>query len=1118
MFSSPSKASKNCALQPFFCRPIVLALFSIIFVFAFPHSSFALSLVSSDPVVTTSPQIRVGQGQAQAVIQRGDAVVTGFSGTTQLRTPANANPVDYQAIDMQGVVLEVLDLSEMDGPDDDARLVAADKRFAIQAGEIGQVFGVALDDGTDNAGVKSAPNIYATATSAYGLQLLVETNTGPNRTKVGGADVQWMLGQFGEQAGGGPGAIWKIDGKTGEVALFANVTLNGLPNTGPALGNITFDPVSRNLYVSDLQTGMVHAFDLEGKEIAVFDHGVDGRSASGLTAVSHDPATRVAITSPTFRSDDPSTWGFASPERRVGGLAVYEKRLFYSVAIGPDIWSVGLNDDGTLAEDARLEIAVEAPAGDPVSDIVFSIDGTMYLAQRGQTLSAYDYSVLAEPNTASVLRYSRVKRKDGTMGWVSQASEYPVGFAGDNRNTNGGVALGFGYFPQGYMDIGSCEQTVWSTGEQLRLSPKNTTRLGSEQFIDGLQGNHRRFVKPANTPPFRSYYVDYDDIIMDQGHRGHMGDVAVWSECNSTVVADGTIDAGDIIGGTITLGSLTGGAITGGTVTGDTAIGVTVTNATVTGGTVVSVSIIGGKVSSGGGVTITGSKVTGGKISNVTITNITITNATVKGGVVSGGTVSGGSVTGGTVTAVGCFGGNFSGGGGGVTSGGGGTFNNNNITINQWTVGGYQPPAGPTSTLWVVPGQPNVRIKKECSVAAFGGTMKCTVSLINLGDAAPVGPVSFEDKLDIILGPPGANATFTSANFDPNFWTCSSFPSRSLKCGISGKDLQQWKRRSVDVIVDISNIAVRPGWKIENVATLSIDGTEAVAKVADDLVVAKSGPVYGPCRDDGICTFKITVTNNGPRIFTGNLQFTDDLVVSGSRPIGVSNAGIFPISACVNNTGGSLPLQMDCRMTLPARGGSKTIEVDLKFPKSAGNFGGPPPDARNCVVATSTSSTGAGVSPAATATLASLLSGPLPPPSPGKSCVDFQVQPAGPPNPPTVFPLPPILPSCTGVPTITPSITPATFVSAGQTITYKYTIENTTNCPLFAFRINESMPGLVQSSPPKCGPGVSSVPVPSLGTWWGSLPIGGKVDCSSTYMTKPPLMSVLQSVYLDILQ
>ena len=50
---------------------------------------------------------------------------------------------------------------------------------------------------------------------------------------------------------GGPGSIWKIDGVTAAVSLFANVTLNGAPNSGPALGGLVFDPDSKSLLVAD---------------------------------------------------------------------------------------------------------------------------------------------------------------------------------------------------------------------------------------------------------------------------------------------------------------------------------------------------------------------------------------------------------------------------------------------------------------------------------------------------------------------------------------------------------------------------------------------------------------------------------------------------------------------------------------------------------------------------------------------------------------------------------------------------------------------------------------------------------------------------------------------------
>ena len=43
-----------------------------------------------------------------------------------------------------------------------------------------------------------------------------------------------MKGQFGLDLQGGPGSIYKVDGRTGVVSLFANVTLDGVPNPGPA--------------------------------------------------------------------------------------------------------------------------------------------------------------------------------------------------------------------------------------------------------------------------------------------------------------------------------------------------------------------------------------------------------------------------------------------------------------------------------------------------------------------------------------------------------------------------------------------------------------------------------------------------------------------------------------------------------------------------------------------------------------------------------------------------------------------------------------------------------------------------------------------------------------------
>ena len=85
-----------------------------------------------------------------------------------------------------------------------------------------------------------------------------------------------MKGQFGLDLQGGPGGIYKVDGRTGAVTLFANVTLDGVPNPGPGLGNLAYDSDHKQIFVSDLYTGMIHRFDLDGKELGHYDHGVTG--------------------------------------------------------------------------------------------------------------------------------------------------------------------------------------------------------------------------------------------------------------------------------------------------------------------------------------------------------------------------------------------------------------------------------------------------------------------------------------------------------------------------------------------------------------------------------------------------------------------------------------------------------------------------------------------------------------------------------------------------------------------------------------------------------------------------------------------------------------------------
>jgi len=272
------------------------------------------------------------QSNQPPIISLGNAVVTGFSGTVApdpaKPLPRNKTAIDLTFINPDGPSARVIDLARP-GFVWDGRLFNAPKTFNVLAKDVGQVFGVALDDVVQ-------PNIYVAATSMFGLNIVKRGRDGlPERMKKGGPGAGWMKGQFGLDLQGGPGALYRIDGRTGETTLFANVTLDGVPNAAAGLGNLAYDAAHKQLFVSDLYTGMIHRFDLEGKELSRYDHGVTGRVAGKLAAVPFDPKNRPNIASDRFNPENPATWGFAPAARQVWGLAVHEGRLYYSVVSGP---------------------------------------------------------------------------------------------------------------------------------------------------------------------------------------------------------------------------------------------------------------------------------------------------------------------------------------------------------------------------------------------------------------------------------------------------------------------------------------------------------------------------------------------------------------------------------------------------------------------------------------------------------------------------------------------------------------------------------------------------------------------------------------------------------------
>ncbi len=502
--------------------------------------------------------------RAQEGLLPGEAFVTQFSGTTT---------VDGRTvIDLAGQAGVALDLRAPGFVADGRHWLAEPQPFGVTAADVGQVFGVALDDA-------DPPNLYLTATSSFGLHRSAD-NSG------------WQDGMWGP--GGGPGTIYRLNAADGyRPEIFAEVTLDGRANTGAGLGNIAFDPWHRQFFVSDLETGMIHRIALaDGADLGRFDHGITGRgsftdavsgAAQSLPPVAFDPATsaRIADCPSGDFARTPSCWNFADFRRRVWGLAARrdagsgEVRLYYAVsgsqafgnpdwaAAGEDqqnsVWSVSIAEDGGFdASSVRREFFLpeffrspeaiaRAGISNPVADIAFPAIGpqdAMLLAERGGVrnlgLSAED--AFAYPHEARVLRYER-----DAQGIWQPAGRYDVGFY-DRSNEGppyiragaaGGVALGPGYGASGEIDPAKPDGFVWMTGDAL-CSPEGscldapTGDHSDTSQVSGLQGEEQSAYQeiipeaafqpyPAAGPatpatgPDQSYMIDADVNVDDTG-------------------------------------------------------------------------------------------------------------------------------------------------------------------------------------------------------------------------------------------------------------------------------------------------------------------------------------------------------------------------------------------------------------------------------------------------------------------------------------------------------------------------------------------------------------------------------------------------------------------------
>ncbi|MGO4642417.1 YncE family protein [Mesorhizobium sp. 2RAF45] len=457
------------------------------------------------------------------VLHIGDIAASGFAGVTLQAAglPPGVDPATKTVIDPDGVTLQILDASQIQQPVRDQQ-IALPARKTFKAREIGHVFGLAFDNLPPD--MHGSPGLYAAATSAFGLQIVGpdKDNDGkPDRLTTGAPGAKFMDGLFGPATGGGGGAIWKIDAATGTLKLYAQIATN----TGQGIGGIAFDPVSRSIYVSDLDTGLIHQYvGNTATHVAQFDHGLKGRPMAGQEAIPDDGST-ITLDSPNFDPTKPETWGMTPVGRRIEALAVHSGRLFYATAGDHSIWSIGLGPDGSFQDDARIEFGAGDPSSDVVGSIVFDGEGAI-IAFRNEILNKGDFSAFAKPGASAVLRYVLETPDDPNTPskWTLEAATYPVGQNEEHADTSGGAALQYAYKPDGTLDTASCSGTLVVSGDAL----------GPQKIIHGVQIGPEDQWGTAPDPDLDAGFIAIDPNQDVEGMRGHAGGVAALTNCDSS--------------------------------------------------------------------------------------------------------------------------------------------------------------------------------------------------------------------------------------------------------------------------------------------------------------------------------------------------------------------------------------------------------------------------------------------------------------------------------------------------------------------------------------------------------------------------------------------------------
>lgn len=428
-----------------------------------------------------------------------------------------------------------------------------------EAGNLGQVFGIATKTGTNPLIYVSTAQVYryySTITYTHGYRQIQGMQPGNTTRRIAdGTPIIWQL----TPSGGAAPLVVSTDN-----ALLPGTQTNEMYNLGTCIGNICYDEDNQQIFATNMEDGRIYRID------------ASGGPTNGNVLSRYDPfgtyAAPAVNDKASFIGFDERLWGIAYHNGRLyfsrcredlGNPSLSKANEIYSVAIDnslggtgdfivsgqtgpeyvqslplPTIWGttssassippIKLLPDGTNPD---------IPYSNPIADIEISDDGnTMLVAER--TMSGMINNDADQ--WINWAHKSRILRYDLVSGaWQLSSNDYFVGNAyGDNYNQSPfSTDRYFSTNSCGGVDFSADETLVWGTGDGLKLQSTPGGSPGhTAENVYGIAGIPVGGNTVYENPPISSSCTNVSSIYNDiyatpssaTGRKALTGDVDIF--------------------------------------------------------------------------------------------------------------------------------------------------------------------------------------------------------------------------------------------------------------------------------------------------------------------------------------------------------------------------------------------------------------------------------------------------------------------------------------------------------------------------------------------------------------------------------------------------------------